>query len=296
MNGSASTCACRSPSRNENHGNSLIVSGDHARGREPVVVAQRPAVGDQQPRALEVAGDEHERDRGEPGPDRAARRRAPRPTASPPTREHRRGGQREQRGDGEVVALVGRDRGELDQHRHREVAEVVVVEVGARQPRVLGRERVGPVGGVEERHVHRLLGVPDVGRVGDEQRHRGEGDEEHGLRAPEQPPAQRVGLGRARGEPAPAPAGEPAARLAARDRAASLPAAHPGEQPERADERDPQRRAAPCRRARASTCRRATPATSRAAARAPCRARGPRRAGARAAPRPAAPRRGRSAR
>ena len=27
VNGSASTCACRSPSRNENHGNSLIVPG-----------------------------------------------------------------------------------------------------------------------------------------------------------------------------------------------------------------------------------------------------------------------------
>ena len=32
VNGSASTCACRSPSRNENHGNSLIVPGTTREG------------------------------------------------------------------------------------------------------------------------------------------------------------------------------------------------------------------------------------------------------------------------
>ena len=52
------------------------------------------------------------------------------------------------------------------------MAEVVVVEVLPRHPRVVRRERVGRVRGVHERHVHRLLGAPHVGRVGDEQRHR----------------------------------------------------------------------------------------------------------------------------
>ncbi len=214
---------------------------DHARRREPVVLAQRPAVGDQQPRALEIAGDEHERDR-----EQARAHGSPRPPRDAPDRrrgrEQRRGGQREERRHGEVVALVGRHRREPHEQPERELAEVVVVELGAGEPGILRRERGGPVRRVEERHVHRLLGVPDVGRVGDEQRHAREGDEEDRLRAPEQPLAQRVRLRRhACGQPAPAPAREPAARLGPCERAPSAPSAHPNQQPERAHERDPQR-------------------------------------------------------
>ena len=56
-------------------------------------------------------------------------------------------------------------------------------------------------GGVDERHVHRLLGLPDVGRVGDEQRHHRERGERQPLR-----PQQDV----ARDLRPPAPPHEPA--------------------------------------------------------------------------------------
>ena len=183
MNGIASTCACRSPSRNENHGNSLIVSGDHARRREPVVVARR--AGGVEPARAPRRGCRA----------RCRRRRPPaRPTTGPPRTLSSRGRaaahsvpasvntataiSAEQQREREVVAHVGSDAGDPDQHRHHQVAEVVVVEVLARHPRVVRRERRRRVDGVHERHVHRLLGPPHVGRVGDEQRHHGERDRE----------------------------------------------------------------------------------------------------------------------
>ena len=154
-------------------------------------------------------------------------------------------GEREQRRDGDVVALVRAQVAELDEHAHREVAEVVVVEVAAGEPRVLGRERLGAVGGVEERHVHRLLGQPDVRRVGDEEDGGREGHGEDRLGGPEEARAERVGLRDAGHEAAPPAAGQPAARLPAGGGPAAFPAAHEGEQPEGADERDPERGAQP---------------------------------------------------
>ena len=50
----------------------------------------------------------------------------------------------------------------------------------------------GRVDGLDERHVHRLLGVPDVGRERRQQRAERVDDREHGLAAPEQPPPDRV--------------------------------------------------------------------------------------------------------
>ena len=63
--------------------------------------------------------------------------------------------------------------------------EVVVVEVLPRHPRVLGREVRRVPRRVDERHVHRLLGLPHVGRVGDEQRHQREGAQRQPLRPQE---------------------------------------------------------------------------------------------------------------
>ena len=56
-----------------------------------------------------------------------------------------------------------------------------------------GGNDVRGVDGVDERHVHRLLGPPHVGREGDEQRHQREAGGEHRLGAEPQAPPQRVG-------------------------------------------------------------------------------------------------------
>ena len=65
----------------------------------------------------------------------------------------------------QVVGDVGGDSRQLRQRAHHPVAEVVVADRLAAQPRVLGRAGKRQYGGVQEREVHRLLGVVD-GRVG----------------------------------------------------------------------------------------------------------------------------------
>ena len=218
---------------------------DHPRGREPVVVAERAAVGEQDPGALEVAQDDDQRHGAEAGADGLVR-----PAGGGPERggegEDRGGGERQQRRDGDVVALVGTQVAELHEHAHGEVAEVVVVEVAAGEPGVLGRERVRAVGGVQERHVHRLLGEPDVGRVGDEQ---DGGATKVTVKTASAAQKRRVRSGSGSGTRAASrrqrrrasqPFGSPRA-----SGAAALPAADEGEEAERADERDPQRRAQP---------------------------------------------------
>ena len=181
---------------NENQGNSVIASGTTRAGANQSYAP--PAASSRAPSRLpSTSTSTHRTDAGAPRALLPADRR-PEGGAE---REHGRRGEPEERRDGDVVAAIGGERGQLDRQREREVAEVVVVEVRARQPRVLRRERPGAVDGVRERHVHRLLGVPHVGRVGHEQRHRGERQREHRLRAPEQARAQRVGRPRPRAPP-----------------------------------------------------------------------------------------------
>ena len=202
---------------------------DHARRREPVVVAGRVGRVEPLAHAREVAEHEAHDDRRDADRHRsAADARQPRPGGGPHRageREH--GGRRERRDqrEREVVADVRRGADDLDHDRHREVAEVVVVELLAGHPGVVRRERGRGVRGVHERHVHRLLGPPHVGRVGDQQHRRGEGDREHGLRAEPQPqPRGVVGGQRARPDPLRAPARPPAlARLAQPCRQRPLP-------------------------------------------------------------------------
>ena len=126
-----------------------------------------------------------------------------------------------------------------------QVAEVVVVEVLARHPRVVRRERRRRVRGVHERHVHRLLGPPHVGRVGDEQDHHGERDREDELGADPQAAARRVvGRPRARDDPVAPDRGRASPRTEARraERADTAGGPPPARPPRSA----PRRPRAPC--------------------------------------------------
>ena len=102
----------------------------------------------------------------------------------------------------------------------------------------------GRVDRVDERHVHRLLGAPHVGRERGEQHAERVGDGEHGLGAPEQPPAHVV-VGRQREPRQP--------RSAPRDRRLQPPGQRA--QPQRRRARRP-RRAARARRRSAARRRR----------------------------------------
>ena len=170
------------------------------------------------------------------------------------------------------------------------MAEVVVVEVLPRHPRVVRRERGRGVRGVDERHVHRLLGPPHLGRVGDQQRHPEERDREHHLRADPQAPSRRVlRRQRARRHPVRPPPRPPAARLVAlgQPRRQRAPAQPPRARP-RSPAAPPRPPPCPCRTAPRRASRPSTPPTSRAAARAAWRSRAPRPAAARRRARPAA--------
>ena len=88
-----------------------------------------------------------------PAPDRRTRL-----YSSPNTADARRAGTRAM---GKVVTDAGRDSRKLDQHRHDEVAEVVIADGMPGQPRVLGREKPALQHGVEKTEVHGLFGVVD---------------------------------------------------------------------------------------------------------------------------------------
>ena len=107
----------------------------------------------------------------------------------------RASGQGEEEGDGEVECDSWVDSRGPDEGSHHELAPVVVVDVAAGEPRIVGRHVARLQDGVEVGHVHGLLaaqvGVPQVG-IGHADEDEGEeGGEEDGLARQQGPPSAR---------------------------------------------------------------------------------------------------------
>ena len=155
-----------------------------ARGRPPVVQPGLARV----LQVLDATGDVAKQDGEDDACDTDGDRRPAR-RAYPARRQVERGGEREQRGQGqreeegqaEVETGNRVDTGGADGERDQVVAVVVVVERSPGEPGIVRREPLGSVDGVDERHVHRLLRLPDVGRVAADERPAEEADREDQL-------------------------------------------------------------------------------------------------------------------
>ena len=176
----------------------------------PVVEARpaRPEARHDLPGAVEVPDHGHQQGR-EP----AAEVRAP-PVPGEQVeaeREGRRGREREHVGQGEVEAEPRTDAGQLEHGGDHELAEVVVIERAAGEPRVEGRHGAALEDGVEVRHLHRPLpapgGVPQIGVGEPHEQEREEGEVEDQLAGEHDPPAlahERAELTRAAAQRPPA--------------------------------------------------------------------------------------------
>ncbi len=80
---------------------------------------------------------------------------------TPGNAEHPQTGHAEQHRQGQVIGQGGDDAQQFGQRAHEDEAEVVVVDVAAGVPRVVGREGGGAHDGREIGQVHRLLAAPD---------------------------------------------------------------------------------------------------------------------------------------
>jgi hypothetical protein len=96
--------------------------------------------------------------------------------------------QRRRHRQAEVEADARIDGGQLPDHRHQEVAAVVVADGVSRQPGVAGGEVLAAGGGVQEGEVHRLLRRRDVRDIGAEEGGEDEGEEEKHLDGEQQRP------------------------------------------------------------------------------------------------------------
>ena len=87
------------------------------------------------------------------------------------------GGHGEEERHSEVQGYLGCDSGDVYQHPHEELAPIVVVDVPAPEPGVVGRHIAGFENGVQVGHVHWLLPapirVPEVGIGHSDQDERG---------------------------------------------------------------------------------------------------------------------------
>ena len=155
-----------------------------ARGRPPVVQPGLARV----LQVLDATGDVAKQD-GEDDACHTDGDRRPARRAYPARRQVERGGEREQRGQGqreeegqaEVETGNRVDTGGADGVGDQVVPVVVVVERSPGEPGIVRREPLGSVDRVYERHVHRLLRLPDVGRVAADERPAEEADREDQL-------------------------------------------------------------------------------------------------------------------
>ena len=131
--------------------------------------------------AFQVGRQHQHRRRG-----KARRKRVPQPLRVGADHARHKGknthcGQGGDEGERQVVRNGRMNAGQLGERPHHPVAEVVVADRFAPQPRVLRLAQVGVDRGVQESEVHRLLGSGDRGVVGAVQRPGGEDEQEQRL-------------------------------------------------------------------------------------------------------------------
>ena len=183
--------------------------GHLRQGRQPGGVAAGPPAGDleQLHQRVQVAQEQREPHRQQADSDGALP--AP-PHAAPEVESEGVDGPRRQREHRRQPQVVGHFGGDAQQPRRaggEELSEVVVIDVAASPPGVVGREVVGAQHGVQVCEVHRLLaaegGVPEVGVGHADRQQKQERAQEHRLadgqrgpgapdRPPEPPPGEQA--------------------------------------------------------------------------------------------------------
>jgi hypothetical protein len=157
---------------------------DAARGR-PHVHRRESARGQELPEAIHRTREDEER--------RPARGEETRAAAEADRRETRRGRHPCEQRSEDVVRDLGREPGDAHGQRDHPRAEVVVREARAHHPGVADRERGRRQERVQDREVHRLLGLPDVPHRVTQPHEEEEREEEDRERQDHAPPALQNG-------------------------------------------------------------------------------------------------------